>query len=332
MATFNPSINAAAQPAPAAITRSARIPWSIWAGVAAVTSASIGGAWDVSWHRSIGRDTFWTPAHMAIYACGVLAGIVGVYLVLAHHLRPRPRTARRLRQRPRPPRSARRLPRRLGRRRHAHLRALRQLVAQRLRPRRQDRQPAAHPADPRHPRRRRRHAVPHPRRHEPRSRRRRRPPNFSSACRTSSSTSAASPSAARCSSCRSTPGTSCCTAPSPTSPWRIALPVLLRRCSRRPRASAGPPPPPPPSTRCVLIAEILILPLFPAQPKLGPVFNPGHAPRPRQVPHPASSFPPSRSTSSGSAPAPGSPGRSPSSPASSSSPCSSPSSGPSPTS
>jgi hypothetical protein len=58
------------------------VPWYIWAGVIAVTSASIGGQWDVSWHRSIGRDTFWTPAHMAIYACGVIAGIVGLYLVL----------------------------------------------------------------------------------------------------------------------------------------------------------------------------------------------------------------------------------------------------------
>jgi hypothetical protein len=58
------------------------VPWYIWTGVAAVTSASIGGAWDVSWHRTIGRDTFWTPAHMLIYACGVLAGIVGLWLIL----------------------------------------------------------------------------------------------------------------------------------------------------------------------------------------------------------------------------------------------------------
>lgn len=60
--------------------RAARVPWYIWVGVIAVTSSSIGGAWDVSWHRSIGRDTFWTPAHMMIYACGVLAGVVGVWL------------------------------------------------------------------------------------------------------------------------------------------------------------------------------------------------------------------------------------------------------------
>ena len=62
-------------------TRTARVPWYIWTGVAAVTSSTIGGNWDVSWHRTIGRDTFWTPAHLMIYLCGVLAGVVGLYLV-----------------------------------------------------------------------------------------------------------------------------------------------------------------------------------------------------------------------------------------------------------
>src|ERR1700733_1597135 len=57
------------------------IPWYIWVGALAITSSSIGGAWDVSWHRSIGRDTFWTPAHMAIYACGVLAGVICSWLI-----------------------------------------------------------------------------------------------------------------------------------------------------------------------------------------------------------------------------------------------------------
>lgn len=59
-----------------------RVPWTIWAGTLAVTSASVGGAWDVSWHRSVGRDSFWTPAHMAIYACGVLAAILCASLIL----------------------------------------------------------------------------------------------------------------------------------------------------------------------------------------------------------------------------------------------------------
>ncbi len=61
--------------------RPSAIPWYIWAGVLAITSSSIGGAWDVSWHRSIGRDTFWTPAHMAIQVCGVVAAIICAWLV-----------------------------------------------------------------------------------------------------------------------------------------------------------------------------------------------------------------------------------------------------------
>ena len=60
----------------------ASVPWYVWTGVAAVTSSTVGGLWDVSWHRSIGRDTFWTPAHMLIYACGVLAAIVCAWLVM----------------------------------------------------------------------------------------------------------------------------------------------------------------------------------------------------------------------------------------------------------
>jgi hypothetical protein len=60
---------------------SQRIPWYLWCAAAAVTSAYVGGYWDISWHRSIGRDTFWSPPHIAIYACGVLAGLAAAYLI-----------------------------------------------------------------------------------------------------------------------------------------------------------------------------------------------------------------------------------------------------------
>jgi len=49
----------------------------------------VGVHWDISWHRSIGRDTFWTPAHIAIHLCGVLAGISCGYLVLSTTFNPR---------------------------------------------------------------------------------------------------------------------------------------------------------------------------------------------------------------------------------------------------
>jgi hypothetical protein len=66
-----------------AVLDPATIPWYLWCAAAAVTSAYIGGYWDISWHRSIGRDTFWSPPHMAIYGCGVLAGLTAGYLILA---------------------------------------------------------------------------------------------------------------------------------------------------------------------------------------------------------------------------------------------------------
>jgi hypothetical protein len=69
-------------PAVVARERATAIPWYLWCAALAVTSVTIGAHWDVSWHRSIGRDTFWTPAHLAIYLCGVLAGIAFGYLIL----------------------------------------------------------------------------------------------------------------------------------------------------------------------------------------------------------------------------------------------------------
>ena len=58
------------------------IPWYIWVLFAAVVSVVVGGYWDISWHMSIGRDSFWTPAHIAIQLCGILAGFSCAYLIL----------------------------------------------------------------------------------------------------------------------------------------------------------------------------------------------------------------------------------------------------------
>ncbi len=63
--------------------RPASIPWYVWLSAIGVTSAMVGVQWDISWHRSIGRDSFWTPAHLAIQLCGIIAGITCGYLILA---------------------------------------------------------------------------------------------------------------------------------------------------------------------------------------------------------------------------------------------------------
>jgi len=54
---------------------STSVPWSIYAVLFASTSVIVGVLWDISWHRTIGRDTFWTPAHLAIYLGGIVAGL-----------------------------------------------------------------------------------------------------------------------------------------------------------------------------------------------------------------------------------------------------------------
>jgi hypothetical protein len=59
------------------------VPWYVWSLFVAVISVVIGGYWDISWHMSIGRDTFWTPAHMLIQFCGILAGLTSAYLILS---------------------------------------------------------------------------------------------------------------------------------------------------------------------------------------------------------------------------------------------------------
>ena len=62
----------------------ARIHSSTWVSrvvMLGATSIIIGILWDISWHRTIGRDTFWTPAHMAIYLGGLLGGLTAGWLV-----------------------------------------------------------------------------------------------------------------------------------------------------------------------------------------------------------------------------------------------------------
>jgi hypothetical protein len=42
----------------------------------------IGVYWDISWHMSIGRDSFWTPAHLLIQAGGLVAGLTSGYVAM----------------------------------------------------------------------------------------------------------------------------------------------------------------------------------------------------------------------------------------------------------
>ena len=71
-----------AQPRTASAT-TATIPWFVWSGLVAVSSIAYGLYWDISWHMTIGRDTFWTPAHLAIHFGGILAAFTCTYLIFS---------------------------------------------------------------------------------------------------------------------------------------------------------------------------------------------------------------------------------------------------------
>lgn len=62
--------------------RTRTIPLALYAVLFASASVIIGVLWDISWHQTIGRDTFWTPAHLAIYLGGIVAGLTCGWLAL----------------------------------------------------------------------------------------------------------------------------------------------------------------------------------------------------------------------------------------------------------
>jgi hypothetical protein len=59
----------------------------VWTSLASIACIAVGTYWDISWHMTVGRDTFWTPAHLVIQAGGLLAGGGGTYLILSTTLR-----------------------------------------------------------------------------------------------------------------------------------------------------------------------------------------------------------------------------------------------------
>src|SRR5512134_1523037 len=68
--------------APAAARRAIARSGASQCVILGATCIVFGILWDISWHRTIGRDTFWTPAHLAIYLGGLVAGLTGGYLIL----------------------------------------------------------------------------------------------------------------------------------------------------------------------------------------------------------------------------------------------------------
>ena len=59
------------------------IPGAVWLALLGIASTMVGATWDLAWHMSIGRDVFFTPPHILIGLGGILPGIACVYTILA---------------------------------------------------------------------------------------------------------------------------------------------------------------------------------------------------------------------------------------------------------
>jgi len=76
-------------PAPVrTITAKAAIPIYLYAVSLASLFTVIGVLWDISWHRSIGRDKFLSPPHILIYLGAIFAGLFSGIRVLYNSYRP----------------------------------------------------------------------------------------------------------------------------------------------------------------------------------------------------------------------------------------------------
>ena len=71
-------------PAPAATTAPAigGVAWYIWAILAAATCVVVGIIWDISWHMTIGRDGLLSPPHVSSYLGGAITGLTCGWLAL----------------------------------------------------------------------------------------------------------------------------------------------------------------------------------------------------------------------------------------------------------
>ena len=64
--------------------------WPLYAVCFASLSIVVGLIWDISWHRTIGRDTFWSPPHVLEQVAALITGLSCGWLVLHTTLRGTP--------------------------------------------------------------------------------------------------------------------------------------------------------------------------------------------------------------------------------------------------
>lgn len=58
------------------------IPLTIWLVFSGIVIFRVGALVDVGWHKSVGRDAFWTPGHSTMAAGGLLLGLAAILEIL----------------------------------------------------------------------------------------------------------------------------------------------------------------------------------------------------------------------------------------------------------
>src|SRR5262249_3961074 len=58
------------------------MPGLVWANVIASVCIATGLYWDIPWHETIGRDSFWTPAHLLIQFGAILGAFSSAWVIM----------------------------------------------------------------------------------------------------------------------------------------------------------------------------------------------------------------------------------------------------------
>jgi hypothetical protein len=82
MATAAPVTPAVLSAGPATGRRMAAITWPLHAVLLSSAGIVVGLLWDISWHKTVGRDTFWTLPHLLEQLGAIVAGVSSGWLVL----------------------------------------------------------------------------------------------------------------------------------------------------------------------------------------------------------------------------------------------------------
>lgn len=78
-----PGSSGAASASSRSMNRTLAAEWPIYAVLFSSTAIVIGLVWDISWHRTIGRDTFWSPPHLLQQAGAIVAGLTCGFVALS---------------------------------------------------------------------------------------------------------------------------------------------------------------------------------------------------------------------------------------------------------